>query len=247
MMRRYTPFVLLASIFILLSGVLYFVHYAIFRDVHHIFIYMVGDLAFLPLEVFLVVIVIERILARREKRTMLQKLNMVVGAFFSEVGTALLKSLSDFDPYRDKTSKALIVTSGWADRDFARARIQARNYGYEIEIQTGSLEKLKSFFIEKRNFLLRLLENPNLLEHESFSDLLWAIFHLTEELAYRVDVGKLPATDYEHLANDIKRAYGLLVSEWIAYMQHLRDRYPYLYSLAVRTNPLDPNASPEVK
>ncbi len=172
---------------------------------------------------------------------------MVVGAFFSEVGTVLLKSFSDFDPHRDKMSKTLIVTSGWADQDFARARIQARSYGYGIEIQAGGLEELKSFLIEKRNFLLRLLENPNVLEHESFTDLLWAIFHLTEELACRVDVGKLPATDYEHIANDIKRAYGLLVSEWIAYMQHLKNSYPHLYSLAVRTNPLDPNASPEVK
>ena len=82
-MKRYSIFITLAAIFITISGLTYLLHYYIFGDVHHIFIYMVGDLAFLPLEVFLVVIVIERIITRREKRAMLQKLNMVVGAFFS--------------------------------------------------------------------------------------------------------------------------------------------------------------------
>ena len=76
-MRRYLNFIALALIFIALSALLYFVHYLIFRDVHHIFIYMIGDLAFLPLEVFLVVVVIERVLARREKQAVMQKLNMV--------------------------------------------------------------------------------------------------------------------------------------------------------------------------
>lgn len=59
---------ILGAIFIASSALIYFIHYRIFYDAHHIFIYMVGDLAFLPLEVFLVVIVIESILSRRESR-----------------------------------------------------------------------------------------------------------------------------------------------------------------------------------
>jgi hypothetical protein len=91
-----------------------------------------------------------------------------------------------------------------------------------------------------------LLENPNLLEHESFTELLWAVFHLTEETACRVDLKQLPDTDCQHLSGDIKRVYGLLISEWLAYMKHLRDNYPYLFHLAARTNPFNPDASPIV-
>jgi len=50
-----------------------------------------------------------------------------------------------------------------------------------------------------------------------------------------------------HLASDIKRAHHLLVREWLAHMEHLKNEYPYLFSLAVRTNPFDPNASAEVR
>jgi len=100
---------------------------------------------------------------------------------------------------------------------------------------------------EKRQFLLNLLENPNLLEHESFTNLLWAVFHLTEELTLRGSLNGLQKTDCKHLAGDMKRAYHLLILEWLDYMKHLKVNYPYLFSLAVRTNPFDANASVEVR
>ena len=88
-------------------------------------------------------------------------------------------------------------------------------------------------------------ENPNLLEHESFAELLWAVSHLSEELDHRQNLGNLTQTDSKHLAGDIERAYRLLMREWLSYMEHLKKEYPYLFSLAVRTNPFDPEASVE--
>jgi hypothetical protein len=41
---------------------------------------------------------------------------------------------------------------------------------------------------------------------------------------------------------DIRRAYHLLLREWLGYMAHLHADYPYLFSLAVRTNPFNPAA-----
>jgi hypothetical protein len=73
------------------------------------------------------------------------------------------------------------------------------------------------------------------------------VFHLADELSHRKTVQHLPDSDYKHLAGDIKRAYRLLLREWVSYMEHLKNDYPYLFSLAVRTNPLNPDASPEVK
>jgi hypothetical protein len=68
---------------IVVSGILYSIHYLIFGDARHVFMYLLDDLAFLPIEVFFVTIVVSQILTVREKRTMLKKLNMVIGAFFS--------------------------------------------------------------------------------------------------------------------------------------------------------------------
>jgi hypothetical protein len=58
----------------------------------------------------------------------------------------------------------------------------------------------------KADFLLRLLENPNLLEHESVTKLLRAVFHLAEELSWRQDIAALPDSDLNHLSGDVTRA-----------------------------------------
>ena len=245
-MKRFGWQILLGSSFIVLSAIFYLIHYTIFRDSHHIFLYLIGDIAFLPVQVLLVTLIIDQLLSAREKRAMLKKMNMVIGAFFSEVGTQLLRFFYDFASHEDQIRNDLFENNDWSNKTFSKINKHLKSYDYRIESQKGDLESLKNFLLEKRDFLLGLLENPNLLEHESFTELLWAVFHLTEELAFRPGLKQLPETDYGHLSGDIKRAYVLLISEWLAYMKHLRDNYPYLFSLAARMNPFNPHASPIV-
>jgi hypothetical protein len=42
------------------------------------------------------------------------------------------------------------------------------------------------------------------------------------------------------------RVHRQLVEQWISYMHHLKADYPFLFSLALRTNPFDPEAKVEV-
>jgi hypothetical protein len=237
----------LGLLLILLSVLFYLIHFALFRDAHHIFIYLVGDIAFVFIEVLLVTLIIHQVLSEREKRAMLKKLNMVIGAFFSEAGMPLLKQFWAFDTETETFGRHLNIDNEWSPEHFDKMEEILSSREFKINVHKGNLEETRSFLIDKRAFLLRLLENPNLLEHEEFTELLWAAFHLAEELSHRKTVHGLPDTDYDHLAGDIKRAYGLLVREWLSYMEHLKANYPYLFSLAVRTNPFNPQASVEVK
>jgi len=245
-MKRANWQLILGISLVVLSAALYAIHYFIFRDAHHIFIYLVGDIAFVPIEVLMVTLIIHRLLSDREKKAMLKKLNMVIGAFFSEVGLKLIPSFARFDNLSDEVKKDLAGMKNWKDADFLQAEARINSYKFEIDSNLGDLKQLRDFLSQRRNFLLRLLENPNLLEHETFTELLWAVFHLTEELEYRKDLDKLPPSDMEHIAGDIRRVYVLLLNRWIDYVMHLKSHYPYLYSLAVRTNPLDEDASPIV-
>jgi hypothetical protein len=246
-MKRFNWQIIFGLSLIVLSTLLYLLHYSMFRDSHHIFLYLIGDIAFLPIEVLLVTLIIDRLLNEREKRSLLKKLNMVIGAFFSEVGTDLLKTFSEFSPQNDQIRKDLVENNNWSNKAFSYMNKRVKQYDYPIESQRTNLDDLRDLLLGKRRFLLALLENPNLLEHESFTELLWAVFHLTEELTCRMDLKHLPETDCQHLSADIRRAYVLLIVEWLAYMKHLKSNYPYLFSLAVRMNPFDPNASPIVK
>jgi len=73
------------------------------------------------------------------------------------------------------------------------------------------------------------------------------VFHLTEELMRRRSVRHLRSRDAEHLANGVKRAYSLIAKQWVSCTRHLSRASPYLFSLAVRTDPFDPVASAEVR
>ena len=239
---------ILSLIFILLSALGYTVNYLIFHNPHEMFFLMFEDIAFMFLDVLVVILLVERLLAQREKRMVLKKLNMVIGTFFSEVGLDLLSRFSSGKLESDSLRKELHILPSWSSRDFKRAASVAKDFNYDLKIESESLTEIKLFLERKRHFLVALLENPNLLEHERFTDVLWAVFHLAEELSLRKgELADLPPSDYQHLMNDAKRAYSHLTAEWIVYTGHLKESYPYLFHLAVRMNPFNPDPNPVVK
>jgi hypothetical protein len=246
-MNRLKWQIILGVLLVATSALLFAIQIATFHTPRDTFFYLFQDLAFIPIQVLLVTLILNQLLNVREKQSMLNKLNMVIGTFFSEVGSALLKSFSALDQNVEKIRGELLVQGDWTDRQFAAATNRVRDNEYQIHYTGNDLEALKSILSGKRDFLLGLLENPNLLEHETFTELLWSVFHLSEELAVREDLRHLPPADNNHIAGDIRRAHTILIVEWLAYMKHLKHDYPYLFSFAVRTNPFDPNASPEVK
>jgi voltage-gated potassium channel len=188
----------------------------------------------------------EMLLNRRERRARLERLNMVIGAFFSEVGNTLLVYFSDFDSRLEQIRGDLVVKGDWTPAQFQEVAERIRGYDYHVDATKVDFEHLRAFLTDRRGFMLRLLENPMLMEHEVFTDLLLAVFHLTEELTHRKKVTELPAADRAHLAGDVKRIYGLLVHQWLDYLHYLKTNYPYLFSLAIRTNPFDEKADPVV-
>jgi voltage-gated potassium channel len=190
---------------------------------------------------------IEHIVNKREHAQRLRKLNMIIGVFFSEVGTQLIKKLSAHDPEIHNIQSALIVSNNWSDADFKKAHDILRHHEARLDSRLISLHELHEFLAHHKGFMLALLENPQLFEHDMFTNLLNAVFHISEELIAREHVTDLPPSDYDHLSVDINRVYGLLIIEWLSYMQHLKVNYPYLFSLAMRTNPFDEHASPIVR
>ena len=240
-MKKYRWQIFLGLFLIVLSSALYLLHYGIFHDKHHIFLFMLHDLAFVPIEVLIVTLIIHGALSYREKRAMMKKLNMVIGAFYTEVGTEVLRIFSRLETLMP--DEKLIMSAKWPDSRFDKLAAELSASGFDPQIGPEKLAELKELLTSKKSFLLALLQNQNLLEHETFTDLLWALLHLAEELANRPGFEDLPEKDILHLKGDIRRARSSLIVEWIKYMKHLKNRYPYLFSLAVRTNPFDGEAS----
>jgi len=190
---------------------------------------------------------VEFFITERERSERLRKMNMLVGVFFSDIGTDLLRTFSIIDPAITTINNALIVSDNWSEADFAKARSVLAGHHAWLDSRYLDLSALNLFLSANKPLMVAMLENPYLFEHDTFTELMQALFHATEELRVRERLTDLPKADYDHLSGDINRVYRLLTWEWLAYMQHLKKNYPYLFSLAMRTNPFDASASPIVR
>jgi len=237
---------LLVLLMLVLSALLYGIDFLLFGQARDIGVGLLGNLAFLPIYVLFVTLMIERILKERDKESLRQKMNMVIGVFFSEVGTTLLHDGFGFLVEKEQLSSRVRISADWKERDFRDLSLFLERSQLHLDSSLCDLGELRSFLVSRRSFLLGLLENPNLLEHDGFTDLLWAVFHLLEELEARHSLKGLPQADMDHLSGDIRRAYTHLLSQWVVYLKHLKEDYPYLFSLAVRNNPLNPEARVEI-
>lgn len=237
-MKHHKRTIVFATALIAAAAVIYFIHFLIFHDAKYIFKYLISHTAFVFIEVLLAVLIIERVLERHEKHQMIQKLNMVIGTFFSELGTRLLGDLTVAVEQQDQLRQTLAVKGTWKPADFRQASIAIGQIQCEVDLDKIDLNGLLRTLSEKRDLLLTLLANPNLLEHERFTDLLWAVFHLVEELEARKSLDDIPETDRKHLAGDIARVYSALTVEWLSYCAHLKTAYPFIFSIVVRTHPL---------
>lgn len=183
---------------------------------------------------------------RKQEQIRHEHLNILVGLFFSEIGTELLYICASSDrmlsKFRENTGE-----QGTPEQNLIILQQQIKAHQYELDEKDINLEAIKSLLAEKGNVLLRLLENPNLLEREAFTELLRAAFHLREELIARATLIDIPSADRQHLTGDVRRVYRLAASQWLEYAQYLRLNYPYLFSFILRTNPFSADRSAIVK
>lgn len=208
--------------------------------------YIFDDLAFMCIQILVVTVVLETYLQRREMQTLRQKLNMIIGAFFSQFGFEMLHELALNDAQINEIKGSVSPQMNWTHRDFVHARRVFAQHAPEMRLTPASLRSMNELVHRHKDAVLTLLTNQALLDHETFTDLLWAISHIGDELEARRDFETLPDSDIAHLALDMKRAYQLFGFEWLSYLEHLQGRYPYLYSLAVRNNPLEHECNVEV-
>jgi len=187
------------------------------------------------------------LLQRSQNRLRIRRLNMIIGVFFTEVGNELINIFNQCDPNVFEIRKECQLEQDCSETDFITLRNKLKHYKYSIAPKLMDLERLTQFLIVKEDILFRQLENPSLSEHESFTDLLWLVIHLRDELLSRRNLQHLSDEDTAHIENDVSRVYISLVQQWVNYMHHLKKNYPYLFSLAIRTNPFGMTTTAEIE
>lgn len=237
---------------IILIIVIYGSNYLVLGDAEHIISYVWTHLGFIPVDILLVAFLLDEIIERKEKEAMLEKLDMLMSTFFSEVGNELITQLSAVNKYKANTDNLKSIKN-WDEKDFDKKLVELKNSSMDFsadilpEKREAFLEDLRTLLAGKREFIINLINNPNILEKEDFTGLINAILHLDEELEHRTDLALVNDADFGHLNGDMQRVYDKLVYEWIYYLKYLYKHYPYMIALIIRTNPFDDTAEVYVK
>lgn len=219
------------------SLVFYAIQHVLFDRPGETAFYFLQDLAFVPINVLLVTVGLNTVLNRHDQQSKLEKVSIVVNEFFAEAGTELIQAIHPGIVNLDAVSTRLQPNGRWTDKDFDDVIEFLGQYKTKIDVKRLDLTDLHELLRLKKGQILHLFENANLLENDRFTDMLWAVYHVHDELRSRTRYDNLPPSDIQHLNQDVQRAIQLLLVEWIESMRSLKKRYPYLYSLACRKCP----------
>ncbi|MDD2371240.1 MAG: hypothetical protein PHQ32_04490 [Firmicutes bacterium] len=231
----------ICAVLLFISFSIYYFQVSYFHDIHETMFLLFQELAFLPISVIIISYILEKYMKSKEKEENFQKLQIIVSAFYSEIGTSLIRKISKFDKNLFEFKEIFKFENELKKKDKKNILNMLKNFNYNIDSYDGDLADLKEFLTSKKTYIARMFENPNLLEHSRFTDMLWAVYHVLDELENRDDLLNLPKNDMNHLSIDLKRAYVQLINEWFEYMTYLNMEYPYLFSLAIRKSPFEDN------
>jgi len=157
----------IATALILLAIVFHAIHVLIFGDLHHVAIYGFGDIAFLPIEILVVSLVVDQVLKERERQATLHKMKMVIGTFFSALGQPLLEQMCFVLEDDSEVRLCLAVDPAWTAERILEAEGKIPDLRIKVRPSREDMEALRRLLTEHRDFLLGLLQNPALLEHEA--------------------------------------------------------------------------------
>ncbi|MBR5536945.1 MAG: hypothetical protein IKU58_03495 [Clostridia bacterium] len=197
------------------SAVLYVLHYLIFRDLHHIGIFFLHELAGMPLEVILVSLFFDKLIEKTHEEENQSKLSIIETLFFNESGGNMLRYLSSFDPNFDELADIMNVRMDWKAIDYQAARLHLKDYSFHLDVEKVDFFGLHYHLDERHAYYRNILENPALTQSSEFTELVMKIYLMWEELDCRTDLYNLDLHEKHYLGELLTEIYEELAVYWL--------------------------------
>lgn len=225
---------------VFLTVLLFAIYYFLFHNSRDIFTSIVMNIASIPLNMLVTGYIFNEILNKREKAKIEKEINMLIGIFFNEVGTEVLRMFVNADDCIDDIRDKCIIKRDFDKKDYENLMEIFLNNNFCARIDGIDLFNLKMILNEKSNIIIDLISNTILKEKEGFTDAVISVLHLRDELNTRFYLNKIEY-EYEkkHLEEDINISYRLIAVRWVNYIEHLGAYYPQLFTKALISSPFD--------
>ena len=227
-MKKFKHYFIVSLALLALSSILFVVHYIVFGDGYNTAYYSLMNLCFIPINSLVVTIILENFIDYKAKQDRMEKLNILIGIFFTEVGSKLMHLIIN----ADKDAKNSVVCFDNLDS----VKKNLISHDYNIDIKDIDVDVIKVLLVENSTLFINLVSNENLHQHEKFTDLLMSVIHLRDEIIF-MENDKYHELNINHLEHDILRVYRNITLMWVDYLEYLNKSYPFLYNNAIRVNP----------
>lgn len=219
------------------SALLYAIHYLIFRDLHHLAIFGLHELAFVPLEVILVTLGLDQLVEKTHREEARSKVSIIETLYFNESGGTMLRYLTSFDPDAARLRELLQVTQDWRSSNFRQAIRQLKSYPFLLDLDRIDFFGLHYHLSQRHEYYRSMLENPALTQSEAFTEMIMKIYLLWEELDGRTNLYQLPEKDRSYLAELLHEIYRELTEYWLdnVYNHSIHNRFRL--HRAIESNP----------
>lgn len=245
MYKKINGSIVLSTGLLIISMIIYAIHYIIFGHAEDTISGIILSLGYVPLGMIYEILILDKILEAREKIKSTNKINMLMGSFYHEIGNRILNLIVEGDRSIKEVQVYTQVSLLWEADQFQTLSEVLTSYKCDLDIDNINLDEINNMLDLESKFLLSLITNPMLDEYEDFGNMIMSLLHLRDELQSRFYNKML--MDYEkiHIRNDICRVYRHLLLQWVDYMKHLKDVYPELYVKALINSPFDSRDSEE--
>ena len=146
-----------AIIMFVLAVVIFLARYLIFGDGEEIIAYLWKHIGFIPIDILIVAFLLEGIMGKKEHEAILEKIDMLMGTFFSEIGNDLLAELSKVNKNKINTENLKDIRN-WEEKDFDKKMKELKENGLDFkadippEEREEFLTNIHSILMEKREF-----------------------------------------------------------------------------------------------
>ncbi|MDO4619497.1 MAG: hypothetical protein Q4B09_02645 [Lachnospiraceae bacterium] len=218
---------------LLMSAVVYGIQLLIFHDPNTTEFYILQDIAFLPISIAVATVVIGQYVDSREKQERREKTQMLTSTFFTEIGIELLELLLPLTTDKETVNALLDRMDIDDDKTLDELRPVIRQSELPLKADEKSYETIRNLIIDRREILLIISSNPLLLDHEDFTKLLWALFHLLDEFRLRGTYTELSDGDLAHMEHDLEELLKLLLTSWARNVLFTKRNYPSYYNASL--------------
>ena len=158
MSKRLSWKVKFSIVMVLLIIIIYGSNYLVLGDAEHIISYVWTHLGFIPVDILLVAFLLDEIIEKKEKEAMLEKLDMLMSTFFSEVGNDLISQLSSVNKYTANTENLKSIKD-WDDKDFDAKLAELKSASIDFQADVPKEER-EEFLENLRVFLASSDSSP---------------------------------------------------------------------------------------